>query len=63
MEGDMIRAFAIAAAGLLATYAIRKLADTMQAQRVRAQKPDPQGPRAVTKLRQDPRTGVYYPEE
>jgi hypothetical protein len=59
----MIRAIAIAAAGLLATYAIRKVMAANEAQRVRAKAPSPHDARAVTKLRQDPRTGVYYPEE
>lgn len=59
----MIRTIAIAAAGLLATYAVRKVMAGVEASRVKARAQAPQDARAVTKLRQDPRTGIYYPEE
>ena len=59
----MIRAIAIAAAGLLATYVIRKVMAGAEAGRVKARAQAPQDARAVTKLRQDPMTGVYSPEE
>ena len=59
----MIRVIAFAAAGLLATYAVRRVMAAVAAQRAPVRAGRPQTRQAVTKLRQDPRTGIYYPEE
>ena len=48
-------------AGIVSLLALRHMMRSMEAQKVRvrtAQRP----PRHVARLRQDPRTGIYYPE-
>jgi hypothetical protein len=47
-------------AGALAVVAVRRLMGTIEAAKARVQ--PRRDPRQVTKLRQDPRTGIYYPE-
>lgn len=58
----MLRVLVIAAAGLAATIALRKIAVALKPQPVKAP-PRQDDARAVTKLRRDPETGVYYPEQ
>ena len=48
-------------AGLLSLLAIRHLMREMQAVKVRANT-HPLRPQQTRRLRQDPRTGIYYPE-
>ena len=48
-------------AGLLSLLAIRQVMHEMQAVKVRANT-RPFRPRQTQRLRQDPRTGIYYPE-
>ncbi len=54
------KAVSILLAGVLTVAAIRRLLGAKQQAKARVQ-PD-RNPHAVTRLRQDPRTGVYYPE-
>lgn len=55
-----VKTVSIILAGLLAVAAIRQLLAGKQQAKARVQ---PQrNPNRVTRLRQDPRTGVYYPE-
>jgi 1-acyl-sn-glycerol-3-phosphate acyltransferase len=50
-------------AGLLSLLAMRHVVREMQAVKVRSQNPRAQRyNRSHVRLRQDPRTGVYYPE-
>ncbi len=49
-------------AGVLGLLAIRHMMRELDAAKVRVKSTSPRQPRSVTKLRQDPRTGVYYPE-
>ncbi len=55
-----VKTVSIILAGLLAAVTIRQLLGGKQPAKARVR---PQHPaRQVTKLRQDPRTGIYYPE-
>ena len=49
-------------AGVLGLLAIRHMMRELDAAKVRVKADRPQQPRSPTRLRQDPRTGVYYPE-
>ena len=63
LEGLMVvlKAITVLLAGLLSFLAIRQVMRQMQAVKVRATSQTPR-PRDRVKLRQDPRTGIYYPE-
>lgn len=57
-----LKAIAVAVAGVLTILAVRRVMRELEAAKVRVKSAaDPRG-RRVTRLRQDPRTGVYYPE-
>jgi hypothetical protein len=58
----MIKLLAVVVAGVLTVLTIRRIMQQLSAARVKAKVERPASPRAVTRLRQDPRTGVYYPE-
>lgn len=47
-------------AGVLTVAAVRRLMGAIGAAKVRVQ--PKRNPHSVTRLRQDPRTGIYYPE-
>ncbi len=49
-------------AGLLSLLALRHVMREMQAVKVKA-KMQPQARQQMRRLRQDPRTGIYYPED
>jgi hypothetical protein len=57
----ILKALAVLAAGLMSVLAIGLAMRQMQAAkaRVRSRRPTPRG---HVRLRQDPRTGIYYPE-
>lgn len=55
-----VKTVSILLAGLLAIATIRQLLGAKQPAKARV-RPDSR-PNRVTRLRQDPRTGVYYPE-
>lgn len=58
----VLKLLSLLAAALLSFVVIKLLmARDMQPVRVRASRPG-RGPQQVRRLRQDPRTGVYYPE-
>jgi hypothetical protein len=58
----ILKAITVAVAGVLTVLAIRRVMNELEAAKVRVRaKADPRSQR-VTRLRQDPRTGVYYPE-
>jgi hypothetical protein len=57
----LLKAVTVIAAGVLSFVALRNLMQSMEAQKVRVKSAE-QPPRRMTRLRQDPRTGVYYPE-
>lgn len=58
----MLRVLIVVAAGILTAMAIRHLMSGMQASKVRVRTAQ-RDPRAVKRLRQDPKTGIYFPEE
>jgi hypothetical protein len=63
MEGSMLaKAVSVIVAGVLTVIAVRRtlsMLKTMQHAKVRSQAPRGLEP---TRLRQDPKTGVYYPD-
>ena len=59
----MLKALTITLIGLLAAAALKQLMDGLNAAKARvAVKRRPADPRSVKRLRQDPKTGIYYPE-
>lgn len=58
----VMKALSVLVAGLLSFLAVGFLMREMQAVKVKARARQP-GPQRLRRLRQDPRTGVYYPEE
>ena len=57
----ILKAITVLVVGLLSFLAIRQVMRQMQAVKVRATSYTPRPPNRV-RLRQDPRTGIYYPE-
>ncbi len=53
----------LVAAAVLSVLALRFMMRERQAVKVKARPRNPQDLRRLRRLRQDPRTGVYYPEE
>jgi hypothetical protein len=58
----MLKALTITVAGILTAAAIKQVMDALNAAKVKVAVKRRVDPRAVTRLRQDPRTGIYYPE-
>lgn len=56
----VLKLLAVAITGILSLLAARHLMRQMQEAKVRVRPRQPNRP--MTRLRQDPRTGVYYPE-
>jgi hypothetical protein len=59
----MLKALTIAVAGILTAAVIKQVMDSLNAARAKVAVKRRVDPRAVTRLRQDPRTGIYYPED
>ena len=57
----MLKLVTIVVACVLTVMTVRKIMQ-LSASAVKAKVVRPTQPRAVTRLRQDPRTGIYYPE-
>ena len=57
-----IRVMTVIVAGVLTMLAVRHVAGELNAAKVRVKAKQPDPPRAATRLRQDPRSGIYYPE-
>ena len=57
----ILKAITVLVVGLLSFLAIRQVMRQMQAVKVRATSYTPR-PQNRVRLRQDPRTGIYYPE-
>jgi outer membrane lipoprotein SlyB len=55
-----LKAITVAVAGVLTILAVRQIMNQIEAAKARVRTNT--GQRPVTRLRQDPRTGVYYPE-
>ena len=58
----MLKALTITVAGILTAAVIKQVMDGLNAAKARVQARRPVDPRAVKRLRQDPKTGIYYPE-
>ena len=58
----VLKAITVLVAGLLSFLAIRQVMREMQAVKVRATTRQAPRPHGRIRLRQDPRTGIYYPE-
>ena len=58
----MLKALTIAVAGGLTAAVIKQVMDGLNAAKAKVAVKRRTDPRAVTRLRQDPRTGIYYPE-
>ncbi|MFN4143598.1 hypothetical protein [Aestuariivirga sp.] len=58
----VLKAVSVLVAGLLSVLAVSLLMRGMQAAKVKAPRTDDRRNR-MRRLRQDPRTGVYYPED
>ena len=58
----MLKILTIAVAGLLTLVTMRRAFEAMRA-RVRVQQAETPQQRRVTRLRRDPRTGIYHPEQ
>lgn len=59
----VLKALTVIVAGVVSFLAIRHVMRQVDAAKVRVKTARPRDPRAMTRLRQDPRTGVYYPED
>jgi hypothetical protein len=59
----VLKAVTVIAAGFLTLLALRYVMRELEAAKVRVRTRQPQPPRSMTRLRQDPRTGIYYPED
>ena len=58
----MLKALTIAIAGVLTAAVIKQVMDSLSAARAKVAVKRPFDPRVVTRLRQDPNTGIYYPD-
>ncbi len=58
----ILKALMFVIAGILSLLAMRHMMREMQAVKVKAKAQSSRGQPQMRKLRQDPRTGVYYPE-
>ena len=59
----VVRALTMLVAGALTIFALKRMMTSLDAAKVRVKPRQANRPRNTTRLRQDPRTGVYYPEE
>lgn len=58
-----LKALTVLIAGILSILAVRHMMREVEAVKVRAEaRRRPPGPPSRIRLRQDPRTGIYYPE-
>lgn len=59
----LLKVLSLVVAAVLSLMAFRFMMREMQAVKVKAKARRPQDSRRLRRLRQDPRTGVYYPED
>ena len=57
----VLKTVMVVVAGLMSLLAVRHMMREMQAVKVKARSQDRRPPQ-MRRLRQDPRTGIYYPE-
>jgi Tfp pilus assembly major pilin PilA len=58
----MLKILTIAVAGVLTAITLKRVYEQFQVQKARVRTAEAQRTPAVTRLRQDPSTGIYYPE-
>ena len=58
-----LKAITVVVAGLLTLVAVKQMVGQLTAARARARVQPARRPDSVTRLRQDPRSGIYYPEK
>lgn len=58
----VLKLVTVVVAGILSLLAVRHMMRELDAAKVRVKTRQDRHPQAATRLRQDPRTGVYYPE-
>ena len=58
----LLKALSIVIAGLLSLLALKHMIREMEAVKVRTHSRQTRAPQTRVRLRQDPRTGIYYPE-
>jgi hypothetical protein len=58
----MLKILTVAVAGVLTAMTLKRVYDELRLQRARVKATDPRQTPAVTRLRQDPRSGIYFPE-
>ncbi|MBI2717715.1 MAG: hypothetical protein HY245_13170 [Rhizobiales bacterium] len=59
----IVKAITVLAAAFLSMLAIRHVAAVLEASRARVRAQPRRPPKDATRLRQDPRTGIYHPEK
>ena len=59
----MLKLLTVVVAGVLTIVTLRRVFQELQAQRRRVMARKPEPPRSIGRLREDPKTGVYYPED
>jgi hypothetical protein len=59
----MLKFMTLAVAGILTIAIIKRVMDALNASRAKVKARPPGDARKVTSLRQDPKTGVYFPED
>ncbi len=59
----LVKVVTVVIVGVLTALTARRLLSEMNAAKARVNAKAQRQPTSVTKLRQDPRTGVYYPAE
>jgi hypothetical protein len=59
----MLKVLTIAVAGVLTVATLKRIMDQFLLQKSPVKAQTPRDNRTVTRLRQDPVTGVYYPEQ
>ena len=59
----MLKLLTMVVAGVLTVAALRRVFQQLQMQKARVMGRNPDPPRSVGRLRQDPKTGIYHPED
>jgi len=59
----MLKAVTVIVAGVLTVLAVRHVVREVEEAKARVKVKPNRDPRTVTRLRQDPRTGIYYPAD
>jgi hypothetical protein len=59
----MLKLLTVALAGVATTMFVRRIMGELESARIKVKASQPQSGQVIRPLRQDPRTGVYYPAE